>query len=123
MGTDVEFRDMTNPPADSLLHNVPRMATWPFVNALGQRMLAAAREGEWELALQVMSKRNIVIERFFEVPVVEEESDRVADAIRETLEQDAELKRLSIAGRSDLQEKLRGLKAGRKARRAYVSGP
>lgn len=114
---------MVTEPSARLLNNVPRMATWPLAKALGQRMLAAARDGDWERALKILSERNSVLQTFFSTEVREDEAEAVAESIRDTLAVDDELRRLSDLGRADLQGKLRGLKTGRKARQAYLSGP
>lgn len=122
MPADVKIRDMASDPGSRLLARVPRFATWPLIRALGQRMLAAARDGNWELALKLYGNRTTVLERFFAEPVTEDEAPAVADSVRAAQQDDAELRRLADGGRDDLQNKLQGLRAGRKARQAYLSG-
>ena len=62
-----------------------------------------------------------MIEQFFNEPVAPQEVGGVVESLRRTLEDDETLRKLSEQGRSDLTEKLRGLRVGRKATRAYMS--
>lgn len=106
--------------SQGLLTTLPRVATWPTAHAISQRMLDAAREDDWILALRLFSERNALLVRFFADPVSEDEAPSIAESIKRTMEHDAELRRLSESGRSNLNERLQTLKTGRKARHVYL---
>ena len=121
MATDVDFRPMANDSVDGMLRNVPRFAVWPTAEAFGQRVIAAAEQGDWAFALRILGQRNQLIEHFFAEPVTEDEAPAVASAVQKTLDVDGRLRSLADGGRTDLQDKLQSLRMGRKARHAYFS--
>ena len=121
--TDVKFRDMVARSSEEQASLVARDETWSRVRSLGQRMLDAGRTGDWVSASAILSERNALIRRFFAEPVTVEDAPAVAASIREAIDEHDELRRLSEAGREEVQDKLRSLRAGKKARQAYLSAP
>ncbi len=100
-----------------------RLGVWSEIGTLGERMLESARAADWSAALALLHQRNTLVVDFFDRPVSEAEAPDVAQAIQDTLEVDAELRRLSEVGRGELMSKLRNLRVGKMARHAYLSTP
>ncbi len=93
---------------------------WQPIEALSEKMMGLAREGEWEEIPAIELERRALLESFFNTPVSAEEAPEVAERIRDLLAQDKEMMGMGTEASSQLVSKLNTFATGRKAQQAYA---
>ncbi len=88
---------------------------------LSQAMLNKAQEALWEDVIALEVERHELIRLFFSVPVLQEDAEAVAVAIRLILSIDEQLKELGAVRRFDILQILQEMDQGKKAVKAYTS--
>ncbi len=90
---------------------------------LTQQMLNAARNGDWDVLIEVEIKRNAMVERLMaqdEAAVTNTvEQQKTGEIIRKILAADSEIKTLTEAWQGELQEILGSIGTEKKLSKAY----
>lgn len=87
---------------------------------LSLKMQQQAEAHQWLDVIQTGIERKRLIEQFFNQPVMEEESERVADILKKMLQVNEKVEMLAVDGRGDAGENINCIKQGRRAMLAYA---
>ncbi len=92
---------------------------WQPIAALTGKMMALAREEEWEEIPPIELERRALLEEFFESPVSSEDAAEVRELIQALLATDKQIMELGSNASNELLGKLNAFATGRKAKQAY----
>jgi hypothetical protein len=92
---------------------------WQPIEALTEKMMALAREGEWEEIPPTELERRALLEEFFKIPVSSDEAPDVRDRIQALLAVDKQILDMGSDASKELLGKLNTFATGRKAKQAY----
>lgn len=87
--------------------------------AISRAMVAKAERGEWEDVMRMQAERQQRLEAYFAAVVPAELAEQVAAGIREILDLDRRVVALGRQGMDQLSGAMNGLRAGRRAQKAY----
>ncbi len=97
-----------------------RTAKWQQLVDFSNKMLAQAREGEWDLLDRMAGERQAALEQFFAEPVSAEESAAVEAGIHTINRIDSEITALANNAYGLVSEEHELLKKRQQASRAYT---
>ncbi len=97
-----------------------RTQQWQQLVDFSNKMLAQAREGEWDLLSRMAGERQLALEQFFAEPVTAEESATVASGIHTINRIDSEITALANDAYGLASEERDLLNKRQQASRAYT---
>lgn len=88
---------------------------------LSQSMLLQAKAGDWAEVMHTGSRRQRLLEAFFERSPSPQEACEVANVLRGMLQVNDEIETLALNSRTGLEENIGSIQQGRRAVQAYAS--
>lgn len=102
------------------MSSVPLLG-WQQVMTLSQEMIGLAKEQQWEALILKESERKTLLVSFFSQPIPAEVAPTFASAVQSLMEMDKQMLSLFGAKRSEISQKMSGMKKGRQASAAYIA--